>query len=299
MKIGIRAWIDFAFRKIFGKPGNEICLISLLNAILDLPHPIDSIEFMNPFSYKEFEQDKLVCVDVKATDQSGRVFIVEVQIVVLPSFAKRAVYYACKGYSDQLQSGQGYSKLKATYSVCLLMRKLWDDAMLHHHFQLVERATGEVLNDSIEIHMVELSKYNGSAESITQSSVLEQWCYWIKYSSEHTAEELQALLPGLAFLRATKELDDIQTITEEKAMYDSREKAILDYESSLIDARQEGEAIGIEKGEAIGIEKGRIQLLQELLGGPALSTVELNAMSLEELTSTVMRLQTKLRERNA
>ena len=315
MKIGIRAWIDFAFRKIFGKPGNEICLISLLNAILDLPHPIDSIEFMNPFSYKEFEQDKLVCVDVKATDQSGRVFIVEVQIVVPPSFAKRAVYYACKGYSDQLQSGQGYSKLKATYSVCLLMRKLWDDAMLHHHFQLVERATGKVLNDSIEIHMVELSKYNGSAESITQSSVLEQWCYWIKYSSEHTAEELQALLPGLAFLRATKELDDIQTITEEKAMYDSREKAILDYESSLIDARQEGEAIGIEKGEAIGIEKGeaigiekgeaigiekgRIQLLQELLGGPALSTVELNAMSLEELTSTMMRLQTKLRERNA
>ena len=106
-------------------------------------------------------------------------------------------------------------------------------------------------------------------------------------------------------------------------MYDSREKAILDYESSLIDARQEGEAIGIEKGEAIGIEKGeaigiekgeaigiekgeangiekgRIQLLQELLGGPALSTVELNAMSLEELTSTMMRLQTMLRERNA
>jgi hypothetical protein len=46
-----------------------------------LPHPIDSVEFMNPFSYKEFEQDKLVCVDVKATDRSGRVFIVEVQIV--------------------------------------------------------------------------------------------------------------------------------------------------------------------------------------------------------------------------
>ena len=179
------------------------------------------------------------------------------------------------------------------------MRELWDEAMLHHHFQLVERATGEVLGDSIEIHMVELSKYNGSEETVTQSSVLEQWCYWIKYSSEHTAEELQALLPGLAFLRATKELDDIQTITEEKAMYDSREMAILDYESSLIDARQEGEAIGIEKGEAIGIEKGRILLLQELIGGPALSTLELNAMSLEELTATMMRLQTKLRERNA
>ncbi len=90
-------------------------------------------------------------------------------------------------------------------------------------------------------------------------------------------------------------------------MYDLREKAILDYESSLIDARQEGEAIGIEKGEAIGIEKGeaigiekgRILLLQELIGGPALSTLELNAMSLEELTATMMCLQSKLRERNS
>jgi predicted transposase/invertase (TIGR01784 family) len=53
-KIGIRAWIDFAFRKIFGKPGNEVCLISLLNAILDSPQPIESVEFMNPFSYKDF-----------------------------------------------------------------------------------------------------------------------------------------------------------------------------------------------------------------------------------------------------
>jgi len=63
MKIGIRAWIDFAFRKIFGKPGNEICLISLLNAVLQLPHPVVSVEYLNPFGYKDFETDKLVCVE--------------------------------------------------------------------------------------------------------------------------------------------------------------------------------------------------------------------------------------------
>jgi hypothetical protein len=26
-KIGVFPWVDFAFRKIFGKPGNEECLI--------------------------------------------------------------------------------------------------------------------------------------------------------------------------------------------------------------------------------------------------------------------------------
>ena len=85
MKIGIRAWIDFAFRKIFGKPGNEICLISLLNAVLQLPHPVVSVVYLNPFGMKDFETDKLFCVDVKATDQRGRVFVIEVQIVVQSS----------------------------------------------------------------------------------------------------------------------------------------------------------------------------------------------------------------------
>ena len=268
MKIGIRAWIDFAFRKIFGKPGNEICLISLLNAVLQLPRPVVSVEYLNPFGIKDFETDKLVCVDVKATDQRGRVFVVEVQIVVQSSFAKRAVFYACEAYTDQLRVGQGYSDLKATYSICLLMRNLWEDDQLHHQFRLVDRESGRVLEDSIEIHTVELAKYNGGPSDVRSASVLEQWAYWIKNSSEHTVEELRDLLPGLEFLRATGELNAIREITEEKQMYDAREKASLDIQSNLIDARQEG----IEIGEQRGKLKASIQIYEGLLGDAVTQT---------------------------
>ncbi|MCY2985678.1 MAG: hypothetical protein NTY15_18795 [Planctomycetota bacterium] len=102
-------------------------------------------------------------------------------------------------------------------------------------------------------------------------------------------------MADLAFLRATSEIQRIHEITEEKEMYDSREKAILDYESNLIHAREEGEGIGVERGQLIG----RIQLLQELLGGTVLSTEELTAFSLEQLSSTMKNLQTKLRLRDA
>ncbi len=173
--------------------------------------------------------------------------MVEVQIVVHSSFAKRALFYACTAYADQLKKGQGYGELKATYSVCLLMRKLWDNDQLHHHYRLVERTTGRVMEESIEIHTVELAKYNGTSYDVRHAGVLEQWCYWIKYADAHTEEELRELLPGLAFSRATEELKNIQEITEEKAVYDAREKAILDYESGLIDARQEGRQEGREK----------------------------------------------------
>ncbi len=185
-KIGIRPWIDFAFRKIFGKPGNEICFISLLNSVLELPQPIQSVQFQNPFSLKDFQDDKIVCVDVKAADDLGRIFVVEIQIVVHASFAKRAMFYACSAYADQLRKGQGYGELKATYCVCLLMRELWDDRRFHHHYRLVERTSGVVMDESIEIHTVELSKYNGTVQSVRDASDLEQWCYWIKNADDHS-----------------------------------------------------------------------------------------------------------------
>jgi predicted transposase/invertase (TIGR01784 family) len=297
MKIGIRAWIDFAFRKIYGKPGNEICLISLLNAVLRFVDPVVSVEYLNPFGIKDFETDKLVCVDVKATDQRGRVFIVEIQIVVQSSFAKRAVFYACEAYTDQLRAGQGYGDLKATYSICLLMRNLWEDEQLHHQFRLVDRESGRVLEESIEIHTVELAKYNGNTSDVRNASVLEQWAYWIKNSSEHTVEELQELLPGLEFLRATGELNAIREITEEKQMYDAREKASLDIQSNLIDARQEGRQEGIRIGEQRGELKASIQIYEGLLGDSPTSEIELKDLSMEELESRVTHLQKRLRDR--
>ena len=70
-------------------------------------------------------------------------------------------------------------------------------------------------------------------------------------------------------------------------MYDAREKASLDIQSNLIDARQEGEAIG------------RLKTYQELLGDQVTSDEELSRMTSEQLTSTIADLQTRLRKRNA
>ena len=54
---------------------------------------------------------------MKATDELGRVFVIEAQIVVHSIFAKRAVVYACEAYTDQLRADQGYSDLKAMSSI--------------------------------------------------------------------------------------------------------------------------------------------------------------------------------------
>ena len=106
------------------------------------------------------------------------------------------MFYACEAYTDQLRAGQGYGDLKATYSICLLRRNLWDDDQLHHQFRLVDRESGRVLDDSIEIHTVELAKYNGAPSDVRSARVLEQWAYWVKNSSQST-EELESIVANL------------------------------------------------------------------------------------------------------
>jgi len=101
MKLGIKPTVDFAFKKIFGSPQNASALIGLLNAILDLEHPIELVEILNPFSYQEFAESKLIVLDVRCRDSAGRSLNVEMQVSVYAGLVERLVYYACSMYVDQ------------------------------------------------------------------------------------------------------------------------------------------------------------------------------------------------------
>ena len=92
MPLGIKAFVDFVFKKLFGSPENSIALIGLLNAIPELQRPISEVTILNPFSYQEFETAKLVVLDVKAKDSAGRIFNIEMQISIHPALLQRLVF---------------------------------------------------------------------------------------------------------------------------------------------------------------------------------------------------------------
>ena len=86
-------------------------------------------------------------------------------------------------------------------------------------------------------------------------------------------------------------------------MYDAREKASLDIQSNLIDARQEGRQEGIEIGEQRDDQRGKlkasIQIYEELLSDSVTSESVLSSRSTEELESMVANLKKRLRDRSA
>ena len=74
---------------------------------------------------------------------------------------QRLVYYACTMYVNQLKSGGSYAYLRSAISICLLDKNLFrDDTIAHHRFRLADPEHGMEVPDSIEVHTVELTKYN-------------------------------------------------------------------------------------------------------------------------------------------
>ena len=74
MKHRIDPKIDCVFKALLGSDDNRNLLVHFLNAVLakELKAPVDDVEILNPYNEKEFPDDKLSIVDVKAKDTEGR-----------------------------------------------------------------------------------------------------------------------------------------------------------------------------------------------------------------------------------
>jgi hypothetical protein len=90
MILGINPKVDYAFKHLFGRETTQPLLIDLLDSVLSPPpgSRTQDIELLNPFNPKEALDDKLSILDIKARDQSGRQFNVEMQMLAFPLLRK-------------------------------------------------------------------------------------------------------------------------------------------------------------------------------------------------------------------
>lgn len=83
MPSGIRPTVDYAFKRVFGCEENKSVLVDLLNAVLldSGQTPIRDVQILNPFSLQDADNDRLVILDIKARDESGRETLIEMQMM--------------------------------------------------------------------------------------------------------------------------------------------------------------------------------------------------------------------------
>ena len=157
---------------------------------------------------------------------------------------------------------------------------------------------------------MELAKYNLDEATISAAPAMTQWAFFFLRADRYEASRLRELLPGEAFQRAITVLETIAAKTEDRQMYDQREKALRDHQWLMEGAREQGfeqgQQVGHEKGREVGRQEGceeglargaligKIQILQQLLCDDPSSDADLRQQSLDELNSRLTDLQQRL-----
>ena len=179
MKHQIDPKIDCVFKALLGAEDNRNLLVHFLNAILsaDLTTPISTVDILNPYNDKEFLEDKLSIVDVKARDNDGNLYQIEIQLVNFTDLPERILYNWADIYSEQLRNGEGYYRLRPTYSIWLLAENLIKADSDYIHTYKLRDTKGRVLNNHCGIWLLELQKF-------CEPQVVNEQQRWLRFFKE-------------------------------------------------------------------------------------------------------------------
>jgi predicted transposase/invertase (TIGR01784 family) len=211
---------DIAFRKIFGNEQKTAPLISFLNASLELEgdHRVVSVSIANPYQFPRIAGEKATILDVRATDQSGRKFVVEMQVADKTGFDKRVQYYLSRDYSMQIDKGEDYPLLHPAYFIGILDFPFGTDSDYHTRHLIMNKATQEHLLKDIQFSFIELPKFTKEIHEL--ETAIDKWTFFIKKSEElHVIPDFANEDEGLktAFIEA----DKYQWSKEELKAYDN------------------------------------------------------------------------------
>ncbi len=265
---------DLVFKAIFGCQKNERLLICLLNALLLLEGEsrLRSVVILNPFNLQEHLDDKLSILDVKAEDERGSRYNIEVQCMPHAAWVQRALFYLARLFVEQMSVGADYAVLRACTGVSLLDFELFPDLPhLRNAWRFRRTGGNEELPGTLEWISVELTKF-GRDPAVDRQTRFGKWLRALKWGdklleSGVTTDSDLLLEEGIAM--AFKELDRVNADRELRYRIEAREKFEHVQATLLGSARREGLAEGEAKGRVEGQAEGRAEerkaLVQRLL----------------------------------
>ena len=257
--------IDYAFKLIFGTPGNEDLLLRLVNTILPERH-ITSVELTTQEQMPLRPESRRSTIDVSCTAEDGSTLIIEMQIKSQNDFNDRMVFYSSFPIINRLRRGDNDSyKLTPIYMIAITDFIIPDikpnDELINHYTIRNIRDNGIEFTDSIHFVTVELPKLPATLSEVKDKA---QWIlYTIKHigkmqtmPEEYRKTYLEKIF-GLSNFAAMSELTQRQYL----AMF----MADLDEKSRLRTAREEGLAEGREEGLAEGKAELAAEIAQKML----------------------------------
>ena len=284
---------DVVFKKIFGR--HPHLLKSFLNALLPLEEgrEIIHIDYLPSEQVPEIPEFKRTIADVLCKDQTGRHFIVEMQIAWVNNFKPRLAFETSKAFSRQITTGEDYCLLQPVYGLGLIGESFdprpnaW-----YHHFKFMNTDVNP--HDSMDyLHLifVELPKVPLISSERKKLGIL--WLRFMREINEKTKQVSPELLAIPEISEAIQLSEEAAYSPHELRYYESYWDEIRRVNALVNGGVERGEARGKIEGRAEGLEKGALKAKQEiavkmLSRGIDLSEItELTGLSKEEIQNLI------------
>ena len=251
---------DYVFKRIFAKPENNKELKEFIEAILGIK--IKKIEVKNPEITKNYSDERLGVLDIRAHIDEKILLDVEMQVANVKTLVDRNIGYGSRLIAEDTRVGEKYVSLKKFISINILGENLLErntyHSVAHMKFEDIEenkyvdmgyKEEQELLTDKIEAHYIELRKFIKSKPGL--SSKLEQWL-WLIVGEE--AKVKKASEENKTIEKVVEDLDEMSADENERLEAYKRKLAIIDYNTSIDLAHKEGREEG-ERAQKLKMAK--------------------------------------------
>ena len=254
---------DLTFKKVFGEHPNLV--ISLLNALLPFEsddEKIESVEYLPAELVPDTPMKKNSIVDVRCKDASGRIFIVEMQMIWSPAFMSRVLFNASKAYVRQLESNKKYNYLQPVYSLNLVNDIFIPDVEDYYHdYRIVHMEHSDKIIEGLRFVFLELPKFKPQTFSEKKMHVL--WLRYLTEIGEKTRTVPQELMDVPEIKMAVNQLRESSFNDSQLLGYDEFWDAVRVEKTLISDALDEGRERGLAEGRERGLAEGRERGLAE------------------------------------
>ena len=282
---------DYVFKRIFAKPENNQKLKELLEAILNIE--IEKVEVKNPEITKNYTDEKIGMLDIRAQVNEDTIIDIEMQVANVKRMVNRNI-------AEDTREGEDYRFLKKFISITILGENLlkrntyhsishlkFEDSEPEKQVEMVYEKEQDLLTDRIEVHYIELKKF--VKKNPKMSSKLEQWL-WLIIGEEEKVK--MASEKNKTIEKVVEDLDEMSADQNERLEAYRRQLIEWNYKIEKEELKKEAKEEGLQEGRREGAqtekEKNTLKMLEKGIDIQTIIEITgLTANEIERLRSTL------------
>ena len=170
--------VDYAFKRVFGTPGNEELLKMLIDSILPDLH-VKTLTLGNQENMDDSPDGKKTVFDIKATTEDGETVVIEMQLAEKKDFNDRLIYYSTYPIREQIRGGIHNYRLTPLYIIAIMDFSLdgnrTTDSFINSFCVRNDSDISKTLTDNVHYVTVELPKFKKEVSDLRTLSDRMIW----------------------------------------------------------------------------------------------------------------------------